>query len=175
MHKLQRLADSIDIAPGSAILDVGSGTGVFVPFLLAKIGPNGRLVCLDFAEQMLEMSKNKCFKGNIEYLCADIADTGIDDGTFDCIVCYSSFPHFQDKPKALREMNRLLKHGGLLSICHSSSRETINNIHRDLPQVCHDLIPDREEMMHIIAGAGFRSIQIEDIAESYCVSAVKDL
>ncbi len=171
--KLQKLADSLGIASGSTVLDVGTGTGVFVPFLLTKIGSSGRLVCLDFAEEMLKKARAKNFEGNIEYICADITSTQLDDATFDSIVCYSSFPHFQDKPKALREINRMLKKGGVLSICHSSSRNSINDIHRKLPEVCHDLIPDEKEMLQLLSEAGFGNIRIYDDADSYVASARK--
>ena len=64
--KLEEMAKWLDIEPGSTVLDVGTGTGVFVPFILRKIGRNGRLVCLDLAEEMLKRAQAKGFEGNIE-------------------------------------------------------------------------------------------------------------
>ncbi|HAV10582.1 MAG TPA: ubiquinone biosynthesis protein UbiE [Dehalococcoidia bacterium] len=171
--KLQRLAGALEITPGSIVLDVGTGTGVFVPFLLAMIGNSGKLVCVDFAEEMLNRARAKNFKGTIEYLCADVTETQLGDAIFDNIICYSSFPHFHDKPKALREMRRMLKKGGVLSVCHSSSREAINGIHRQMPEVCDHLLPDTNEMRRLFAEAGFENIRIDDNAESYIAHARK--
>ncbi len=70
MTKLERMAKSLDIQPGSALLDVGTGTGVFVPYLLREICKYGRLVTLDFAEEMLQIARPRSFSGNIEYLHA---------------------------------------------------------------------------------------------------------
>jgi len=171
--RLEDMANRLNIEPGSTVLDVGTGTGVFMPFILNGIGGNGRLVCLDFAEEMLQRARAKGFPGNIEYVCADIADTMLDDKTFDAVVCYSSFPHFQDKPKALREINRVLKEGGNLFICHTSSRNTINQIHRQILEVKNDLIPEEAEMRQLLSAAGFAKIDISDEDDKYLASARK--
>ena len=107
--KLEEIADWLDLEPGSTVLDVGTGTGVFVPYILNRIGRTGRLVCLDLAEEMVKRCQAKNFEGDIEYICADITDSHLESQIFDEVICYSSFPHFQDKPKALSEMNRVLK------------------------------------------------------------------
>jgi ubiquinone/menaquinone biosynthesis C-methylase UbiE len=171
--KLQQMAARLDIDTGSKVLDIGSGTGVFVPFVLTKIGAAGRLTCLDSAGEMLDISRGKAFKGNIDYICAEIENTGIEDEKYDVAVCYSSFPHFGDKPRALREINRLLKPGGKLFICHSSNRSHINERHRRIPELVNDTIPDEAGMVRLLSDAGFTGIVIEDRDESYMLSARK--
>ena len=171
--KLKRLAQKLELAPGSVILDVGSGTGIFLPWLLKCIGRQGKVVALDIAEEMLARSMDKHLGENIEYLNADIADIPLDDDMFDSVICYSSFPHFQDKPKALAEMKRVLKKGGRVFVCHSSSREHINTIHRDIPEVRDDLLPDLEDMNLLLSDAGYHSIYIEEDSESYFARAIK--
>ena len=56
--RLEVILARIDIEPGSVVLDVGTGTGVFVPYLLRRIGDHGQLVCLDFAEKMLAIARS---------------------------------------------------------------------------------------------------------------------
>jgi manganese/iron transport system permease protein len=171
--KLEEMAGRLAIEPGSRVLDVGTGTGVFVPFILRRVGQNGQLVCLDLAEEMLKRARAKGFEGNVDYICADIANTWFDDETFDAVVCYSSFPHFQDKSGALREINRVLKGGGTLFICHTSSRYQINEVHRQIPSVQNDLIPDEAEMRQLLSAAGFAEISIQDNKDNYLTSARK--
>ena len=93
--------------------------------------------------------------------------------TFDAVVCYSSFPHFQDKPKALNVINRALERGGELFICHTSSRNTINGIHRQIPEVEKDLIPEEDEMRQLLLTTGFSEISIWDGDDRYLASAKK--
>ncbi len=170
--KLEQMAKRLDIKPGSIVLDVGTGTGVFIHFLLREVGKGGRIVALDFAEKMLGRACTKGFNGNIDYLCAEVTNIPLGNEIFDIIVCYSSFPHFQDKPRALAEMNRVIKSGGRLLICHTSSRARINQIHRQIPAVENDIIPDRGEMQIILLRAGFIEIKRDD-SESYLASARK--
>jgi len=170
--KLERMAKRLKIKPGSIVLDVGTGTGVFIHFLLREMGKGGRIVALDFAEKMLGCACTKGFNGDIDYLCADVTNIPLGNEIFDIIVCYSCFPHFQDKPGALTEMNRVIKRGGRLLICHTSSRASINEIHRQIPAVENDIIPDEGEMQIILLRAGFTEIKIDD-SESYLVSARK--
>jgi len=171
--KLRRMAKRLNINPSSTVLDVGTGTGVFIPFLLSEVGENGQIVALDFAEEMLRKAQAKGFNGNIDYLCADVMNIPVADEVFDAIVCYSSFPHFQDKPRALAEMNRVIKSGGRLLICHTTSRDTINEIHRQIPAVQNDIIPDEDGMQILLSIAGFTDIKIGDDSESYLCSARK--
>lgn len=171
--KLEAMLSRIDIESGATVLDVGTGTGVFVPFLLKKIGDQGRLVCLDYAEEMLGIAQTKPVQGNISYLCADIENSGLPGGAFDAVVCYSVFPHFDDKPKVLSEIYRILKPAGRLFIAHTSSRQAINEIHRSLPEVSDHVFPENDELQRMLSAAGFEEISISDGKESYFVSARK--
>jgi len=171
--KLERMAKRLKIKPGSIVLDVGTGTGVFIHFLLREMGKGGRIIALDFAEKMLRRARAKGFNGNIDYLCADVTNIPLGNEIFDIIVCYSSFPHFQDKSRALAEMNRVIKRGGRLLICHTSSRASINEIHRQIPAVENDIIPDKSEVQEVLSMAGFVDIKIEDDSENYLASARK--
>ena len=173
VSKLEAMLARIEISPGDTVLDVGTGTGVFVPFLLKKIGSKGRLVCLDFAEGMLDIAREKKFNGNINFLCADIKNSGLPDEAFNAVVCYSVFPHFDDKPEALSEIIRVLQPGGRIFIAHTSSRQMINDIHRSLPEVCGHIFPENNDMQRLLSEAGFTDIHISEGQEHCFVSARK--
>jgi ubiquinone/menaquinone biosynthesis C-methylase UbiE len=165
--KLESISACLTIEPGATILDVGTGTGVLLPYLLAKAGAEGKLIALDHADKMLAKAKAKNRHVNIRYICADIMSVPLADEICDAVVCYSSLPHFPDKPQALLEIKRVLKKGGQLFICHTSSREHINGIHRRIPTVQNDLLPDAIEMTLLLTNAGFTAIRVEDKTDSY--------
>ena len=168
--KLRLMAKHLNIEPGSEVLDVGTGTGILIPFLFEK---SRHIVALDFAEEMLRQAQAKGFNGNVDYLHADVTNLPLRDNIFDVTVCYSSFPHFQDKPRALAEINRVTKRGGRLLICHTSSRAKINELHCQVPALVNDLIPDEGEMQEMLATAGFIDIKIADNSGSYLAGAEK--
>jgi ubiquinone/menaquinone biosynthesis C-methylase UbiE len=171
--KLEKMAGRLNLKPGSVVLDVGTGTGVFLPYILARIGDKGQVFALDFAENMLKQAGLKNGSGNIYYIQADIMRVPLEDALFDTVICYSSFPHFRDKAKALKEIRRVMKPGGKLAICHTSSRTHINNIHSHNPAVRNDILPDGNEMSLLLSSAGFGNIRIEDLSDSYLAMAEK--
>ena len=171
--KLERIASCLTIAPGATILDVGTGTGVFLPYLLSKIGTCGRIIALDHAEKMLFKAKAKRFEGNIDFICADVSAIPLADEYCDVVVCYSSLPHFPDKLKALLEIKRTLKKSGRVFICHSSGRAHTNSIHRGIPTIQNDLLPDGIDMLTLLTNAGFTEIKVEDKMDSYLACGAK--
>jgi ubiquinone/menaquinone biosynthesis C-methylase UbiE len=169
--KLADIVARMHLQPGSYLLDVGTGTGVLLPLLAGAIGPSGRIVGLDYAAAMLQRARHKNPGNSVSLVLADIASVPVVSGFFDAIVCYSSFPHFQDKAAVLGEMRRTLKSGGRLFICHTSGRDHINAIHTRIPSLCHDLLPGKNEMESLLVNAGFKAIQIQDEKESYFAAA----
>ncbi|WP_084667046.1 class I SAM-dependent methyltransferase [Thermanaeromonas toyohensis] len=170
---LKTIIRELAIKPGSIILDVGTGTGVLLPFLVEATGQDGKVVALDIAEEMLARAKAKNIH-NVDYVLGDITCTPFDENTFDEVICNSCFPHVLDKPRALREMARLLKPGGRLVICHPMSREAVNELHRSIGGVVgNDLLPDDEEMQSLCRQAGLVQVNITNTHEKYILTARK--
>ena len=172
--RLTHIIAQLDIKPGATVLDVGSGTGILLPLLTQAVGVKGRIVALDFAEEMLTSAKAKGFADNIEYIVADASDMPLPNGSFDWVICNAVFPHFTDKSKALTEIARVLKRGGKLVICHVRSRQAVNEMHRTIGgAIADDLIPDDGEVRQLLADSGFAEIEIEDGADRYIATAMR--
>ncbi len=173
VQKLRYLADRLCIKPGDKILDVGSGTGIFLPFLAEKTGSYCNVFAMDIAENMLLESSKKHKGKATTYIQADISRSPFKSDYFDAIICYSSFPHFADKGASISEIWRILKSGGTFSICHTSSRLEINALHASKVEVCRDLLPDDCELFGMLRGAGFEDTIVEDKNEYYFAAAQK--
>jgi ubiquinone/menaquinone biosynthesis C-methylase UbiE len=171
--KLMTMVRRMGLEGGTRVLDVGTGTGVLLPFLVDAVGGDGHIVALDFAELMLRRARSKQSRDTVSYLLADIGALPAAPGSFDVVVCYSSFPHFPDKVRALFEIHRVTRTGGRLLICHTSSRHSINQTHRKIPAVNKDLLPTDRLMHSMLATAGFGEVKIEDTGDSYLASATR--
>ncbi len=50
---------ALNIQAGDTVLDIGCGTGLSFPLIEERIGPEGRLIALDYTASMLEQAANK--------------------------------------------------------------------------------------------------------------------
>ena len=153
--KLQALVKKLKLPASGWILDVGTGTGVFLPYISESLNSSSHLVSMDFALNMVAIAKKKQAGQEIKFICAEIESVRFTSELFDAVICYSTFPHFHDKPMALAIFINALSLAGCLYICHSASREQINQIHSKIPDLKDHLIPDDDEMRGLLLSSGF--------------------
>jgi ubiquinone/menaquinone biosynthesis C-methylase UbiE len=171
---LGNIVKELDIRPGYYVLDIGSGTGVLLPFLITELGYKGRIVALDFSAEMLVQAQAKNFPPMVGFAQADVLAIPLADNSVDMAICNSVFPHFSDKVRALREIARVLKNNGRLVICHTMSRDMLNRLHQSVGGVvANDLLPDESQLRGLIKQARLKITRIEDNAERYLVIAEK--
>ena len=57
--KLSRIVTALSLQPGERVLDIGTGTGVMLPYLRQALGMLGELTAIDVAEEMLARARAK--------------------------------------------------------------------------------------------------------------------
>jgi len=171
---LGKIIKKLGIKPGYYALDIGSGTGVLLPFLIAELGDKGKIVALDFSAEMLVQAQAKNFPPIVGFAQADVLAIPLPGNSVDLAICNSAFPHFSDKGKALKEIAGVLKNNGRLVICHTMSREMLNRLHQSIGgAVANDLLPDASQLRALIKQAGLKITRFEDTPERYLVIAEK--
>ena len=159
--RLQEVVKWFGLAKDDSVLDVGTGTGILLPFLREAIGPQGRLLAIDFSFKMLEEAKNRDFPGEKSITNASVEAIPFRSDQFDRVTCFSAFPHFPNKAKALLEMVRVLRTGGTLSIAHLHSVEEINQFHQAVGgPVAHDFLPHPERIRSLMKDSGLDEVSI---------------
>ena len=161
MSHLSELVRSFGLTSGNAVVDVGTGTGILLPFLREAIGTNGRLIAMDFSFKMLEQAKERRHDADALLLNGSVELMPLRSGEFDRVTCFAAFPHFPNKAKALLEMVRVLRPGGKLTIAHLKSSEEINQFHRRVGgAVAHDRLPAPEVLQQLMQDAGLSEIAV---------------
>jgi len=102
------------LKPGDAVLDVACGTGVLARMASQRVGPQGRVVGLDCNAGMLEVAARG--PAPIEWRLAQAEALPYGDDSFDAVVSQFGLMFFEDRVAALKEMRRVLRHGGCLAI-----------------------------------------------------------
>jgi ubiquinone/menaquinone biosynthesis C-methylase UbiE len=173
--RIAGIIDRLGIRPRCRVLDVGSGTGILLPFVAASMQDEGTIVAIDISAEMLRQGKRKACPSVVDFAQADAMAIPLADGSVDIAICYSVFPHFHDKMMALVELARVLKASGTLVICHTMSRAMINELHRNIGGIVGDhTLPDECELRRQAGQAGLRITHFEDRPEQYLVIAEKN-
>lgn len=173
LRDIEEMIRALEILPGSNILDAGTGTGILLPILKNLAGKSGKIFALDIAEEMLAQARIKN-GDSIAYVRGDLTATPFEQDFFDEIICYSCFPHIVDKAKAIQEIMRIAKPGGRVTICHTSAREGLNNMHQSIGGVVgSDMLPDDDTMRALFNQAGFADIRITDRDNKYLLVSRK--
>jgi len=163
-----RVVEECRLERGQVVLDAGTGTGVMIPFILEKIGGEGRIIAIDYAGKMIEEFRKKCFPSNVTGMVADMHSTGFSDETFDRVIVNACYPHFEDKKAALMEIYRIMKKNGIFIISHIRGRRFINDLHRRSNRLIgKDIIPGVQELSSEAGSCGFTFLNGADEDDFY--------
>jgi ubiquinone/menaquinone biosynthesis C-methylase UbiE len=170
---LEKLVPQFGLEAGQHVLDVGTGTGILIPYLIRAVGPEGKVTAVDYSEKMVQVCKTKHlhFK-NVTVQLKNVEEDSFPPESFDAVVCFGVFPHLDNKQQALRNMNCALKPCGKLVIAHALSSEELKTHHKNASStVKHDTLPTKAEMTKLLEQTGFTGISIKDEPGSYlCIS-----
>lgn len=100
------------------VLDVATGTGRLPDALLSQPRFKGSIVALDASAGMLALAKDKLSRhgDRIEFARHDAQKLPYPDATFDVVTCLEALEFMRDWRRAVMEMQRVLKPGGLLML-----------------------------------------------------------
>ena len=108
----------LDIAPGTAALEAGSGAGGFTELLAEAVGQEGRVAALDAAPELLQTARGRLdhgpFGGRVSYHEGDIRHLPFEDSQFDVVWSSRTVHHLPDQLVGVWELCRVLKPGGRL-------------------------------------------------------------
>ncbi len=104
------------LRPGMSLLDVGCGPGTITVDLATRIAP-GRVTAAEVTEQALELALEQAARGqeNIDFVVADVLALDLPDDLFDVVHAHQVLQHVTDPVRALVEMRRVCRPGGIVA------------------------------------------------------------
>lgn len=111
------LAAALAPAAGERALDVGCGRGAVLFPLAAAVGPSGRVLGLDLAPRMVELTAaDASGLPQVEVVVADATAPGLAPASFDVVASSLVLFFLPDPTAALRTWRELLVPGGRLGV-----------------------------------------------------------
>jgi ubiquinone/menaquinone biosynthesis C-methylase UbiE len=111
------LVSAARLRSGEQVLDVACGTGIIARLAAEKVGPDGSVVGVDGAPDMIAVARSVALPAGIEidWRQGEAASLPLPDGSFDVVLCQMALL-FQDKAAALAEMRRVLNAAGRVAL-----------------------------------------------------------
>lgn len=105
------------------VLDVGCGAGNSTRLVAELVSDAAEIVGIDPDEEVLTIAREKTpASARISYQPGSATQLPFPDNTFDFVFCQTVMIHLPDPEKALQEMKRVLKPGGLLMMGETNNR-----------------------------------------------------
>jgi arsenite methyltransferase len=155
-----RVIESLAIAPGARVADLGAGGGYFTWHLADAVGESGRVYAIDVDADMtsyIEEESRKEGHPNVRAVLAEFDDPLIPEGGVDLIFTCNTYHHFEAREEYFRRAAKYLRPGGRLAVIELSGQGWFQRLfpHFTAPEVI------RAEM----EAAGYQRVEDFDFLE----------
>lgn len=164
------------------VVDLGSGAGNDCFVARHETGISGKVIGIDFTKAMIDKARTNAEKlgfNNVEFRLGDIEQIPITANVVDVVVSNCVMNLVPDKPKAFKEVFRILKPGGHFSISDivltGDLPEKIKNA-AEMYAGCVASAIQKSDYLQVISDTGFTNITLqkekpiiipEDILKNY--------
>ena len=169
-----------EVKEDSKILDIGCGGGRNIQRFAQQISENGRVVGIDYSEvsveKSIELNKKAIDDGVVNVLQASVSDMPFYDETFDIVTGFETIYFWPDFMNDLKEVNRVLKKGGLVFFCNEAVyREGEMEKYDDLVELLDMKIYSEDVLRKSLESNGFEDFKAytDDENDWICVLARK--
>jgi ubiquinone/menaquinone biosynthesis C-methylase UbiE len=154
-----------NLRPGETVLDLGSGGGLDCFLAARRVGESGRVIGVDMTPEMLARARRgaeRLGSKNVEFREGYLESLPVEDASVDVVISNCVINLSPDKPRVFREIFRVLKPGGRISVSDSVTN-------RPVPE---ELRRNREEWCGCTSGALTYRQYVADLAQAGFVDIV---
>ncbi len=183
----ERLLELLQPAPGSRLLDIGTGTGVVALQACAWVGSRGEVIGSDIATAMVSLAQKAAADqgmSDVSFCEMDAERLDAPDDSYDVVTCAFSLFQFPDMDQALAEMCRVLKPGGRLGLSNWGPGyfSPVALLQRDLfrefgirPLLTNPIAFRPDALLNLLKRAGFTNVELIEETEDVWFEGPKEI
>lgn len=117
-HLADLLFAVVPLRQGDSVVDLCTGTGIVAREAARRVGPDGSVLGIDFASEMLDAANEKARQdglSNIEFSWGDVESIELQDSSYDVAFCSAAAVWLDSLPAALLHWRAALKIGGFVA------------------------------------------------------------
>ena len=130
------LLDALEIPAGSAVADLGAGTGYFTWRLAQRAGPQGKVIAVDIQQKMLDLVAKEVKQHdlhNVDLVLGGEHDPHLPERSLDLVLIAYAYHEFSQPEEIMAAVRRSLKPGGrvvLLEYAVESAYTSVPGLHK---------------------------------------------
>jgi len=150
-----------NIREGDVVLDLGSGAGFDAFLALKKVGDTGKVIGVDFTEEMVKKARGIAEKynyKNVEFRLGDIENLPVENKSIDVIISNCVINLAPDKLKVFKEAYRVLKKTGRMYVSDIVLLSELTEKQRNNEELIAGCVGGallKDDYLEIIIHAGF--------------------
>jgi arsenite methyltransferase len=160
-----------NIKEGDTVLDLGSGAGNDCFVARSIVGESGKIIGLDFADNMLAKARENARKlnySNISFIKGDIENIPLDENLIDVVISNCVLNLVPDKKKAFNEIYKVLKPGAHFTVSDVVLEGELPvklKEAADLYAGCIGGAIQQNDYLNIIKEFGFKNVKVLKVKE----------
>jgi len=151
-----------NISEGETVVDLGSGGGIDCILAAQKVGPQGKVIGIDFTQAMIDIALSNVKKTNhinIKFKLADIENLPLEDESVDKIISNCVINLAPDKRAVFQEARRVLKDTGKMYISDIVLLEELSKEQKSNKELISSCVAGallKEDYINLIKESGFK-------------------
>jgi ubiquinone/menaquinone biosynthesis C-methylase UbiE len=181
--------DRLELQPGDMVLDACAGSGASALPAAERVGPSGKVVAVDLADNLLALAQAKADRnglGHLETRHGDIEALDYPPGAFDAVIIVFGVFFLPDMAAGTAALWRLVAPGGQLGVttwgprlfepANSEFWDAVDQVRPDLTRAYNpwDALTEPDAVGALLGGAGAEPGRVEAVAGSHTLRSPED-